>query len=145
MFKNWSFFILRNLYLKIDVTYFTLSFSFLQEVKHSKSTAQEGPVPANFFYGAVDPSTSLKVLKAVPTLKAAFAGGIPDSRSQQKQKEVSVKKTHGKLCTSHFGCKNIAVCRESSGTLFCKKHKPRQVPTSAICSEKQNAKKPSKK
>ena len=36
--------------------------------------SQAGPVPAKSFYGAVNPSTSLKVLKGVPTLKSAFAG-----------------------------------------------------------------------
>jgi hypothetical protein len=42
-------------------------------------------------------------LKGVPTLKAAFAAGIQDSKPQQTQKEVSLKpKTRGKVCTGQF-------------------------------------------
>ena len=65
---------------------------------------EQGPVPAKTFYGALDPSTSLKVMKEVPTLKAAFAAHVPEDESQQTSKEQSSKKqNHGKTCTTHLG------------------------------------------
>ena len=94
MFKKWSFFYLNE----------PLPFSFVQELKTSKA-AQEEPVPAKSFYGAVDPSISLKVLKGAPTLKAAFTAGMQDAKPQPTQKQVKPK-SRGKVCTGYFGCKN---------------------------------------
>ena len=102
---------------------------------------EQGLVPAKTFYGAVDPSTSLKVMKGVPTLKAAFAARVPEDASQQTSKEQSSKKQNrGKTCTAHFGCNNIAVFSEDSGTLFCRDHKPKNVPTKSIAGDKQTGK-----
>ena len=51
------------------ITYFTVPFSFVQKLKHSKSTAQEGPVPVKSFYEAVDPGMPFTVLKGAQILK----------------------------------------------------------------------------
>ena len=56
-----------------------------------KSIAQEGPVPAKSLYGAVEPFTSLKVLKAVPTLKAAVAARTGDFKESKHSKEPAKK------------------------------------------------------
>ena len=106
-----------------------------------KSTAQEGPVPTKSFYGDVDPITSLKVLKAVPTLKSAFSARAGEVK--ESPKEPATKKNKGKSCSGHFGCKNIAsFVEESSGTVYCRDHRPRQIPTVAILVEKGKKKKP---
>ena len=55
-------------------------------------TAKEGAVPAKSFYGAVDPTLALKVLKGVPSLKAAFTAGMPDSKPPPAQKQTKEKK-----------------------------------------------------
>ena len=99
--KNWSFFLNEPLPL-----------SFEQDLKPSK-TAQEGPVPAKSFSGAVDPSVSLKVLTGVPTLKATFAASMQDAIPPPSQKQVKPKNC-GKFCTGYFGCTNIAVSQEVS-------------------------------
>ena len=68
-----------------------------------KSTAQEGPVPAKSFYGDVDPITSLKVLKAVPTLKSVFsarAGEVKESPNEQ-----ATKKTKGRVAVATLGAR----------------------------------------
>ena len=111
---------------------------FVQELKTSKS-AQEGPVPEKSFFGALDSSVSLKVLKGVPTLKAAFTAGMQAVNPQPSQKKLKPK-SHGKVCTGYFGCKNIAVSQEACGTLFCREHKPKQVPTTLIQSDKSSLK-----
>ena len=86
-------------------------------------------------------STSLKLLKRTPTLKAAFAASLPEDTSQQTTKEQTSKKPNrGKTCSGHFGCNNIAVFREDSGTLLCRDHKPKSVPTKPIVDDKQTAK-----
>ena len=56
-----------------------------------KSTAQEGPVPAKSFYGDVDPITSLKVLKAVPTLKSAFSARAGEVKESPKEPATKKK------------------------------------------------------
>ena len=90
-------------------------------------------MPAKSFYGAMDPTTSLKVIKGTPTLKAAFAAQLPEQSFQETSKAQSSRNnSRGKTCTGHFGCNNIAVFREDSGTLFCRDHKPKQVPTKPI-------------
>ena len=102
---------------------------------------EQGPVPAKTFYGAVDPSTSLKLMKGAPTLKGAFAARLPDDAAQQTSKEQSSNKPNrGKTCTAHFGCRNIAAFTEDSGTLYCRDHKPKAVPTKSIVGDKQHAK-----
>ena len=55
-------------------------------------TAQEGAVPAKSFYGAVDPSLPLKVLKGDPPLKAAFTAGMKDAKAPWSQKQLKGKK-----------------------------------------------------
>ena len=104
---------------------------------------EQGPVPSKTFYGPVDPSTSLKVLKGAPTLilKGAFAARLPKDAAQQKSKEQpSKKQNHGKSSTAHFGCRNVAVYTEDSGTLYCRDHRPKAVPTKSIMGDKQHAK-----
>ena len=65
-----------------------------------KSTAaQEAPVPAKSFYGDVDPITSLKVLKAVPTLKSAFSARTGELKESQKE-PATKKKTSGRLAVA---------------------------------------------
>ena len=99
---------------------------------------QEGPVPAKSFYGAVDPTTSLKLLKGVPPLKAAFASRHSSETSQEVSKQSSTKKQRGKNCTGHFGCNNLAVFIETSGTLYCREYRPHQVPTAIGVEKKPN-------
>ena len=103
--------------------------------------SQEGPVPAKSFYGAVDPSTSLKVLKEVPTLKSAFSGRAGDMKELENSKEPAPKKSKRKTCTGYFGCKNSASFQETSGTLYCREHRPSKVTTTAIMVEKGKNKK----
>ena len=92
----------------------------------------------------MDPAVSLKVLKAVPTLKTAFAQRAAEEQSLDSQKEPK-KKKGTKHCTGHFGCSNAAVYQEPSGTLFCKLHKPKQVAVTPIIVEKNSTKKSTKK
>ena len=107
---------------------------------------EQRPVPSKTFYGAVDPSTSLKVMKGAPTLKGAFAARLPEDAAEQICKEHPSKKQNcGKSCTAHFGCRNLAVFTEDSGTLYCRDHKPTNVPTKAIAVDKQHAKSSKKK
>ena len=90
---------------------------------------------AKSFYGAIDPALALKVLKGAPTLKGAFTDGLQDCKApstQQKKKE----KKKGQSCTGYFGCQNLAQYEEASGTLFCNEHRPKQVQTSAIQTDK---------
>ena len=90
----------------------------------------------------MDPAVSLRVLKAVPTLKAAFSQRDADDLSQNVQQ----KKTRAtKKCIAHFGCTSTAVFQETSGTLFCKEHKPKQVAVTPVLIEKQSTKKSTKK
>ena len=106
-----------------------------------KSTAQEGPVLAKSFYGDVDPITSLKVLKAVPTLKSAFSARAGEVK--ESPKEPATKKKQREELQCYFGCKNIAsFVEESSGTVYCRDHRPRQIHTVAILVEKGKKKKP---
>ena len=91
---------------------------------------EQGPVPAKTFYGAVDPSTALKIIKGVPMFKAVFAPCVPEDAFNETSKEQSSKKQNrGKTCTAHFRCRNISVFSEDSGTLFCRDLKPKSVPT----------------
>ena len=90
-------------------------------------------MPAKSFSGAMDSTSSVKVTKGTPTLKTAFAACLPEKSSQETSKEQSSrKKSRGKTFTGQFGCNNIAVFREDSATLFCRDHKPKQVPTKPI-------------
>jgi hypothetical protein len=93
----------------------------------------------------VDPAVSLKVLKAVPTLKTAFAQRAAEEQSLDSQKLEPKKQKGTKRCTGHFGCSNAAVYKEASGTLFCKMHKPKQVAVTPVTVEKNSTKKSSKK
>ena len=92
----------------------------------------------------MDPAVSLKVLKAVPTLKTAFAQRAAEEQSLDSQKEPK-KKKGTKHFTGHFGCSNAAVYQEPRGTLFCKLHKPKQVAVTPVTVEKNSTKKSSKK
>ena len=93
----------------------------------------------------MDPAVSLKVLKAVPTLKTAFAQRAAEEQSLDSQKLEPKKQKGTKRCTGHFGCSNAAVYKEASGTLFCKMHKPKQVAVTPVIVEKNSTKKYSKK
>ena len=84
-------------------------------------TAKEGAVPAKSFYGAVDPSLPLKVLKGDPPLKAAFTAGMKDAKAPSSQKQLKEKKI-GRTYTGYFGCTNVAVSQDASGILFCREH-----------------------
>ena len=75
-----------NLILKLN-RFYPFLFHCIHDLK-----SQEGPVPAKSFYGAVDPSTSLKVLKGVPTLKSAFSGRAGDIKQLENSKELAQKK-----------------------------------------------------
>ena len=116
-----------------------LSFSLKTKTSHP-----EGGVPAKSFYGAVDPAVSLRVLKAVPTLKSAFSQRNADEQAQHSHNLPSKKKKGTKTCTAHFGCGNPAAYHEDSGTLYCKLHKPKQVAVTPVLVEKQSTKKSKK-
>ena len=92
-------------------------------------------MPAKSFYGAIDPTLALKVLKGAPTLKGAFTAGVQDSKPPSTQPKKKEKKK-GQSCTGYFGCQNLAQYQEAFGTLFCKEHRPKQVQTSAIQTDK---------
>ena len=101
-------------------------------------------MPAKSFYGAIDPTLALKVLKGAPTLKGAFTAGVQDCKApstQQKKKE----KKKGQSCTGYFGCQNLAQYQEASGTLYCKEHRPKQVQTLIITSDKSAARRVQRK
>ena len=74
-------------------------------------------------------------MKGPPTLKGAFTAGQQDSKAPPAQKQTKEKKK-GKTCNGYFGCQNVAAYHEPSGTLYCKVHKPKQVQTSAIQTDK---------
>ena len=124
-----------NLILNLN-KFYPFLFHCIHELK-----SQAGPVPAKSFYGAVDPSTSLKVLKGVPTLKSAFSGRAGDIKQLENSKAPAPRKSKGKTCTGYFGCKNPAVFQENSGTVYCRDHRPNKVPTTAILVEKGKNKK----
>ena len=96
-------------------------------------------MPAKIFYGAVDLAISLKVLKSAtapkPTLKAAFTASA-HSTSEGTAEVQQKKSTHEKLCSGHFGCTNVTVFKENSGTLHCREHKPKHVPVVPIFVER---------
>ena len=52
-------------------------------------------MPAKSFYGAIDPTLALKVLKGAPTLKGAFTAGVQDCKkpSTQQKKEGKEERT----------------------------------------------------
>ena len=74
----------------------------------------------------------------------AFTAGLQGTKAPPPQKQTKEKKK-GKNCTGYFGCNNIAIYQEQSGTLFCKVHRPKQVQTSVIPSDKPAARKVPKK
>ena len=78
---------------------------------------------------------ALKVLKGTPTLKGAFTAGQQESKAPSAMKQTKEKKKV-KTCSGYFGCQNVAAFQEPSGTLYCKVHKPKQVQTSAIQTDK---------
>ena len=96
------------------------------------------------FYGAIDPALALKVLKGAPTLKGAFTAGLQEFKAPPAQKQTKDKK-QGENCTGYFGCNNLAIYQEQSGTLFCKVHTPKQVQTTVIPTDKPAVKKVPKK
>ena len=63
----------------------------------TKTIHQEGGVPAKSFYGAVDPAVSLRVLKAVPTLKSAFSQRTAEEQSQDSHNLQPKKKKELKI------------------------------------------------
>ena len=83
-----NLFNVRTFIQKCNILYPFLSFVYLNP---SKFGVQDGPVLEKAIYGAVDPSTYLKVLKAAsiakPTLKAAFAACLPEENSQETSEE----------------------------------------------------------
>ena len=101
-------------------------------------------MPAKSFYGAIDPTLALKVLKGAPTLKGAFTAGVQESTPPLTQPNKKEKKK-GQSCTGYFGCKNLAQYQEASGTLYCKEHRPKQVQTLIITSDKPAARRVQRK
>ena len=99
-------------------------------------------MPSKTFYGAVDPTLALKVLKQqaataqTPTLKGAFHAKHPSSSESTAETK---KPARDKLCNGFFGCKNIATSKEASGTLFCRDHKPKNVPLESVLVEKKKS------
>ena len=66
-----------------------------------------------------------------PLLKEAFSGTASNQGTTPQQ--IPKKTSWRKKCTAHFGCANNATSQEhSSGTLYCKDHKPKQVTVQAI-------------
>ena len=99
---------------------------------------------AKSFYGVIDPALALKVLKGAPTLKGSFTADLQDCKApstQQKKKE----KKKGQSCTGYFGCQNLAQYQEASGTLYCEEHRPKQVQTLIITSDKPAARRVQRK
>ena len=90
---------------------------------------------AKTFYGSVDPALALKVLQKQsaprPTLKGAFTAKPPSTLEPTEQPQPK-KTTREKQCTGHFGCSNLAVFKEASGTLYCRDHKPKSVPVANV-------------
>ena len=81
-----------------NLTHCSLFFPFYTS-NPSKAQAQEAPMPSKTFYGAVDPTLALKVLKQqaataqTPTLKGAFHAKHPSSEST-----AATKKPARELC-----------------------------------------------
>ena len=123
------------------LTHCSLFFPFYTS-NPSKAQAQEAPMPSKTFYGAVDPTLALKVLKQqaataqTPTLKGAFQAKHPSSTETTAETK---KPARDKLCNGFFGCKNIATFKETSGTLFCRDHKPKNVPLETVQVEKKKS------
>ena len=72
-----------------------------------------------------------------PTLKADFHA-TAHSTFEGTGKVQQKKSTCDKLCSGNFGCTNVAFFKDNSGTLYCKDHKPKQVPGAPIFVEKKN-------
>ena len=91
------------------------------------------------------PAVSLKILHGPrPSLKEAFSATDSNIKGQSTADKIQKTNTRAKKCTSHFGCTNVAIAQEQSesGTLYCREHKPKQVPVLPI---KNAEKKPSSK
>ena len=89
------------------------------------------------------PAVSLKILHGPrPSLKEAFSP--TDIKGQSTADKTQKTNTRAKTCTSHFGCTDVAIAQEQSesGALYCREHKPKQVPVLPI---KNAEKKPSSK
>ena len=114
--------------LSLSVSY---PFLFLPHFK-PQSEKQDGPLPAGKFYGPVAPAISLKIMQGPrPSLKEAFSGTASNEGTTPQQ--IPKKTSRGKKCTAHFGCANNVTSQEpSSGNLYCKDHKPKQVTVQAI-------------
>ena len=105
----------------------SVSYPFLS-LPHFKPQSEklDRPVAAGKFYGPVAPAVSLKIVHGPrPSLKDAFSG--TDSKEGPTAQQIPKKTSRGKKCTAHFGCANMAVYQEQSGTLYCKEHRPKQV------------------
>ena len=92
------------------------------------------------------PAVSLKILHGPrPSLKEAFSGADSNIKGQSTADKIPKTNPRAKRCTAHFGCTYVAMAQEQSesGTLYCREHKPKQVPVLPI----KNAEKkpPSKK
>ena len=86
------------------------------------------------FYGATPPSALLRSALAneKPSLKQAFEQQSSAPKGQASSNLNQTSKQQGKKCTAHFGCANVAVFTEDSGTLYCRDHKPKQIPVTNI-------------
>ena len=98
-----------------------------------KKPKEDGPLLSAKFYGATPPSALLKsgIHNERPTLKQAFNQESSAAKGSSTLIKQPSKQT-GKKCTSQFGCANIAVYTESSGTLYCRDHKPKQISVTKI-------------
>ena len=75
-------------------------------------------------------AVSIKILHGPQhTLKDAFSGAVSQGPTA---KTIPTKIFRGKKCTAHFGIANMAVSQEQSGTLYCREHRPKQVPVALL-------------
>ena len=102
------------------------------------SIAQEGPVPAKSFYGPVDPSTSVKVITSVPTAKAAFSARAGDFKESENSKEPAQNKKQRENMHWIFWLQESSSVSRNFWNSFCREHRPKQIPTTAIVVEKVN-------
>ena len=69
-----------------------------------------------------------------------FERGISCKHPSSSESTAATKKlARDKLCNGFFGCKNIATSKEASGTLFCRDHKPKNVPLESVLVEKKKS------
>ena len=83
----------------------------------------------------------LLLVSSTATLIAQQKTTANKTAAKQSAAAPKQKQSAGKKCTAHFGCTNNAFYEEPRGTLYCREHKPRNVPFTIIAAQSTDSKK----